>query len=1414
MDSILRIRPLDLLHLPVVPLRGRIVVPATPVSSIGALAVVLGLLAVPAVHAQETSARRAASAYLQDAVQERVATVDTLTQFRTELRPDGRFDLDARILRAEYRIEAATPLPDDAEGAALEYLRASEAKFGIRTPDEDLEVASVRRGHRSTHVSFRQTYRGLPVYNREVKVNLDVEGRPTLVVNGFAPHVPAAAGLETTPRLTAQAAAAITQRAGRDGLRTTAPELVVYPSDPPRLAWRMTAWPESGLAEWEVLVDAHTGEIIQLLDRSVHAHRIAGPGKYSAAGRLAALEEVAEGRSAAGESAVRVDGTGLVFDPDPLSSAGVTYGAPYVDGDDADIPELNAERKLVILRDLTQGSDGLYRLEGPYVIIDDGTRGLAYSPPAEATLDAFRYTRANDFFEAVTAYYHVDKSQRYVQGLDVGFAIKDEPILVNPHGFSTDDSQYQPGGNILLFGSGGIDDAEDADVIWHEYAHALMDFTAPGIINTGDGSALHEGWADYWAASYSRFLSEEDLEVPPHDWAHVFNWDGNTACWKGRTLDHTGHFPDETVIYPTSGCLSHGTIYQEGMLWATTLMEVYPQLGRTVLDRLNLASHAYLAPGVSFPDAAQAVIQADEDLYGGAHTGLLIDGFGARGYVDPAEFGPILTHEALGNMEQLGGFVTVEVTAVGATAAVDSVILFFGTNGVPSDRLILSPLGGDLYAGELPLPEEPGRVYYYIEAIDEEGRRRRRPTGAPMETYAFDVGPDQMAPAILHEPLEEVSVVGWPMDVYAEVLDEAGIDSVWVEYEILSSTGDTAAQGAFGLEETTGTYFARFPATAHKVVVGESVSYRIFARDASGSGNVSISPGDGAYEVRIVQEGVIRFYDFEGLAQGVHADGVWQRVEPSFGLRVAHSGSHVWATGGAAAYPASPQRSMLSLPPMDLSGVAEAYLVYWQWYDLEHDGGAEPGGFNATAELWDGANVKVSADGGETWSMAEPEGGYNGTIADQTGNPMGGENAFGGFSYGWRQEIVRLPAAPDVRVRFDFGTDDDNSDEALFFAGWFVDDVSVTSVYPPDVAPPSAGGLPPERTVLVPGQEDTPIISIQVDDDTGIETVRSEYTMFLEDGDVSGSIRLAMAETDIAVFDGSVVPPRSFKPGDRIEYRLRVRDFAGNEVVYPGSDDAFVVDYRASQQANALTSLTSTGAWHRQGATWATAGADARPSISSLVLEPFTLPSNSESAAFLLEHRFDLEPSAAGNVKISTDDGSTWTPLPPAGGYPRTYASEGHAMDGEGVFGGVSQGAETAVFNVSSYVGMQIRLRLDFAHPEPVAPASGWFVQAAAYESMSPDDAFETPQELRLHANFPDPFSDGTTITYSVPDRTPVRLAVYDMLGRRVALLRHVEQDAGIYTIQFDGSSLASGVYILYLETLQGNQMERMVVSR
>ncbi|NBC02323.1 MAG: T9SS type A sorting domain-containing protein, partial [Bacteroidetes bacterium] len=63
------------------------------------------------------------------------------------------------------------------------------------------------------------------------------------------------------------------------------------------------------------------------------------------------------------------------------------------------------------------------------------------------------------------------------------------------------------------------------------------------------------------------------------------------------------------------------------------------------------------------------------------------------------------------------------------------------------------------------------------------------------------------------------------------------------------------------------------------------------------------------------------------------------------------------------------------------------------------------------------------------------------------------------------------------------------------------------------------------------------------------------------------------------------------------------------------------------------------------------------------------------------------------------------------------------------------------------------------------------------------------------------PFNPTTQITYQLPEQSDVRLEVYDMIGRRVALLVDETVEAGVHTVPFNANNLSSGVYLYSLQS-------------
>jgi hypothetical protein len=76
----------------------------------------------------------------------------------------------------------------------------------------------------------------------------------------------------------------------------------------------------------------------------------------------------------------------------------------------------------------------------------------------------------------------------------------------------------------------------------------------------------------------------------------------------------------------------------------------------------------------------------------------------------------------------------------------------------------------------------------------------------------------------------------------------------------------------------------------------------------------------------------------------------------------------------------------------------------------------------------------------------------------------------------------------------------------------------------------------------------------------------------------------------------------------------------------------------------------------------------------------------------------------------------------------------------------------------------------------------------------------DLPREITLGQNYPNPFNPTTTISFTLPEATDMRLDVFNVLGQRVATLANGAYTAGTHTVQFDASRLSSGMYLYRLQ--------------
>jgi hypothetical protein len=89
-----------------------------------------------------------------------------------------------------------------------------------------------------------------------------------------------------------------------------------------------------------------------------------------------------------------------------------------------------------------------------------------------------------------------------------------------------------------------------------------------------------------------------------------------------------------------------------------------------------------------------------------------------------------------------------------------------------------------------------------------------------------------------------------------------------------------------------------------------------------------------------------------------------------------------------------------------------------------------------------------------------------------------------------------------------------------------------------------------------------------------------------------------------------------------------------------------------------------------------------------------------------------------------------------------------------------------------------------------------------------------SPETFSLTQNFPNPFNPSTRINYQLPTINHVTLKVFDILGREVATLVNEVNRPGVYSVQWNASGVASGVYFYRIEAGSFVETRKLVLLR
>ena len=320
-------------------------------------------------------------------------------------------------------------------------------------------------------------------------------------------------------------------------------------------------------------------------------------------------------------------------------------------------------------------------------------------------------------------------------------------------------------------------------------------------------------------------------------------------------------------------------------------------------------------------------------------------------------------------------------------------------------------------------------------------------------------------PSIAHVPLASPQPVPAPWEIRATVVDNHAVSNVMVVWN-RNGTGWTTSMLA--VAQSPGGYAGMIPAPGTN---SDAFLYRVEARDMAGLRAVS---GPFAFEVRyprmdlgpldamdvalpagtatgrslvVTNFGLAtldwrleRALFFDAVEEGT---GTWTRAGQNNVWHIRgdryRSASKAWHFGNGigSGYPNNANASLI-MPPVRLEGPAWFVFDHWAWmeYDFEQ----------MDDHYWDGGVVEISVDGGETFALIHPVGGYPHRITANPASPFPPGTPCYGETDGWETEVFDLEAfaGQTVQLRFRFGSDAFVREE-----GWYIDNIKLVYKDPP-----------------------------------------------------------------------------------------------------------------------------------------------------------------------------------------------------------------------------------------------------------------------------------------------------------------------------------------------------------------------------
>ena len=446
------------------------------------------------------------------------------------------------------------------DSSARQFLSTHAALLKLDPSLSGVTLAGSRATPMGQVYEFSQAADGVPVYGAELKVHFNREGRVVGLTNSAVPSAKLGSMSHSVGAEQAVASARSHVPAGpvdapeSGDLPLPSTKLVIYAeTGTPTLAWEVILYTPG--PTWQVFVHAKTRAVL-------------APARD--------LNRYATG-------------TGQVF---LVNAVVATRDNTLRDHNDAAsaVPP-SAYRSVSLL-----GLDGTGFLDGSYASSSATKRRVS------SASETFVFDRSNDGFSETMGYYFLDYAQRYIQSL--GFSsVNNRQQVFSVDRYKKDNSSYDSSKKTITYGTGGVDDAEDAEVIWHEYGHSIQDNQVPGFGTSLEAASIGEGFGDYWAGSVGAQLSGGFQDLCIADWDATSYSTTSPPCL--RRLDSTKHYPEDIV----------GDVHDDGEIWSAALWQIRTAIGAVKSDTVILQHHFLLTAGASFNQAANALVTAASNLH-------------------------------------------------------------------------------------------------------------------------------------------------------------------------------------------------------------------------------------------------------------------------------------------------------------------------------------------------------------------------------------------------------------------------------------------------------------------------------------------------------------------------------------------------------------------------------------------------------------------------------------------------------------------------------------------------------------------------------------------------------------------------------------------------------------------------------